>query len=123
MENIEKEKIEAGKELKEQVYPFNLLTNYEMTLAAMAEVEGGFWLRDDQKGIQKELSTRGAIEYFEKLKKSGAHPEDTDVIYTIYGNGGVSRWKLMGNGEVWFSEFHHQDKAKKAEERGFKIFR
>jgi len=118
------EKAEKNIESKEKVYPFNLLTNYEETLRAMAEVEGGSWLRDDQSIGQKESTTRGAIEYAEELlKKEQAKPEVTDVIYTIYGNGGVSRWKLMGNGEVWFSESHHPEKAKKAEERGFKIFR
>ncbi len=81
-------------------------------------------MRDDQSISQKEYTTRGAIEYARELmEKEKAIPEKTDVIYTIYGNSGVSRWKLMGNGEVWFSEFHHPEKAKKAEERGFKIFK
>lgn len=118
------EKAEINIESKEEVYPFNLLTNYEETLKAMAEVEGGSWLRDDQGSSQKESTTRGAIEHVkELLEKEHAKPEETDVIYTIYGNGGVSRWMLMGNGDVLFSEFHHSEKAKKAEEKGFKIFR
>jgi len=118
------EKAEINLESKEKVYPFNLLTNYEETLKAIAEVEGGSWLRIDQEGKNKENSTRDAVEHAKELLEiEKANLEPTAVIYDIYGNGGVSRWKLMGNGEVWFSEFHDLDKAKKAEERGFKIFR
>lgn len=39
-----------GVEEKEQPSKFNLLTNYEETIRAMAEVEGESWWNRDQEG-------------------------------------------------------------------------
>jgi hypothetical protein len=113
---------EAGREMKERPSKFNLLTNYEETTRAMAEVEGESWWNGDQKGKKTDYTTRGAVEHLARLNQRNAEAENDVVVFSVYGIGGVSRWMVMGDGEVRFSRFHDPEKAKKAEEAGFKIF-
>jgi hypothetical protein len=126
------EKFLEGKiEQKEQPSKFNLLTNYEETVRAMAEIEGEAWLSGDQESKKTDLTTRGAIEHLKRLagvdaefRADGIEPEEYDsAVYSVYGNGGWSRWMIMRDGEVRFSKFHDPDKAKKAEAVGFRIFK
>jgi len=112
----------AGVEQKEQPSKFNLLTNYEETIRAMAEVEGESWWNGDQKSKKMDYTTRGAVEHLKKLAERKTEVEKDVVVFSVYGTGGVSRWMIMSDGEVRFSRFHDPEKAKEAEKKGFKIF-
>jgi len=125
------EKLVEGKiEQKEQPSKFNLLTNYEETIRALAEVEGEAWFNGDQKKKNIENTTRGALEHLkrlaaldEELRSEGGEPEESEnAIYSVYGDGGWNRWMIMRNGEVRFSRFHNPEKSGEVETRGFKIF-
>ena len=117
------------KELKlegKENYPFNLLTNTEETIRALTDIEGDAWL-----SMQKLSVKRGDMEYtfqgaLDKLAKTEQEKEELKdkVIYTIYGNGGVTRWFVMGNGDIRFSEFHDplKNKIEKVRAMGFKVF-
>lgn len=111
-------------ESKEGESKFNLLANYDETVAAMSEVEGEGWLY--QNGKSDENNTTGALEHLKKLADRGMlSGEEEEVVYQIYGSGGSTRWNVMGNGEIRFSKTHSwitPEKTRKAEGLGFKIF-
>jgi hypothetical protein len=111
-------------ESKEGESRFNLLTNYDGTVAAIAEVEGEGWLY--QNGKSDGNNTTGAVEHLKKLVDHGMLPgEEDEIVYQIYGGGGSTRWNVMGNGEIRFSKTHSwitPEKTRKSEELGFKIF-
>ena len=125
------EKLSEGKiEERERPAKFNLLTNYEETIRAMAEVEGEAWFNKDQNSKKTDYTTRGAIEHLkrlaafdEELRSEGKEPEESgNAVYSVYGNGGWNRWMIMRNGEVKFSRFHNPQRAGEAEAKGFEIF-
>ncbi len=117
--------MENSLESRENIKEFNLLTNFEETINAMAEVEGQDWLLADQNDPDQSRCIGGAVEYLHKLHSEGLTDEylrENPVVTDIYGVGGYSRWFIMLNGEVRFSQHHHPEKAKKAEALGFKLF-
>jgi hypothetical protein len=120
--NVNIIELKRNSEKKEKNYPYNLLTNYNDTIEAMAEVEGQAWLNGDQNS-KNNNTTQGAVEHINKTVSQSSLVEDDDPVYVVYGNAGVSRWIIKANGEVWFSEFHDPEKAKKAAQKGFNLFK
>lgn len=101
---------------------YNLLTNFDETLRAMAEVEGH---EDWFKTSQSSSGTGSVRQALEQLKEWGdpKDQEESNALVDIYGSLGSNRWMVMRNGEVRFSRFHaNLEKIQKAEEMGFKIF-
>ena len=102
-------------ETRENQSGHNLLTNFDQTVDLIREVEGEAWYRSYINDVRVLL---------ERLKQSESEPEQ--VIGSFYGDGGVTRWTVLANGEVRFSAFHdtgdrEKTKTKKAEALGFKL--
>ena len=104
---------------KEKLTERNLLTNFDQTVELMRQIEGNAWYKnyiDDAKSM---------VEHLKELADSDLGPDD--VAGSIYGDGGVTRWMVMVNGEIRFSALHdtgdgRKIKTKKAEALGFKLF-
>ncbi len=102
--------------------PRNLISNFEETVLAIAELEGEYWLKMSKKA-EGEGSVKEALEYLRNNQGEDAPP------ISIYGGGGINRWMVKVDGSVEFSKHHAtrggQNDAgdiKKAQELGFKIF-
>ena len=99
---------------------YNLLTNFDMTVELIKQVEGEAWYRSYLKDVS------GIVERLKKhIQESSGVKVENLVFDSFYGDGGVSRWMVMQSGEVRFSGFHDQaDKIKleKVRALGFKIF-
>ena len=132
-----------------QAQEMNLLTNYDDTLLAMAEIEGEGWL-DQQLRVTEDtqLSVPNMLKHIRKKHEDLAEhekdletetdPEEIESIKhyldifgdledsvgdTIYGSGGWNRYIVKGTGEVLFSRLHSgTEDIEKAKELGFKIF-
>lgn len=110
----------------------NLLTNYDSTLLDMAEVEGESWLEEQLKSEPCDTNARGALEHLVKNKDYYApqcstkeEKEELGSVSEIYGSGGSTRWYVMGDGEVRYSEMHSLSmpgKLKRAQELGFELY-
>jgi hypothetical protein len=118
-------------ESKEAPAGRNLLTDYEGTFAAMAEVEGSeYWKNLNSK--DEEYSTIGAVKYLESLRQKGTRfggpsEDELPIVCEVYGDGGLTRWGVRIDGEVLFSEFHAkgpglEEKLEKAKRLGFKLY-
>ena len=104
---------------------YNLLTNLEATLDAMAEVEGSAaWKeRIQHSAADGEGTLKGALRSLREFVPEAIADEQENALYSIYGIGGSNRWMIMLDGEVQFSQFHaSREKTRKAREMGFKIF-
>lgn len=106
----------------------------------MAFIEGPSWLNTqinaDREVFEKGITEPAAIEEVAQYCIAGAlsclrnmSPEELaqepHIVYTIYGNGGESRYKVWSDGVVRMSRFHSRlqpDRIQKAEELGFEIF-
>lgn len=125
----------------------NLLSNYDNTLLAMADIEGESWLNKQLSSTEDSPFTvlqilkhlRVRVEEIEENKKDLEIETDPEEIAflekniktwtneivgdAIYGKDGINRWFVRGNGEVVFSKMHSSpEDCKKAEELGFEIF-
>ena len=124
----------------------NLLTNYDDTMLAMAELEGEWWFNrqleateDDEltvpnmlkhirrtqqeaKENMEELATATDPETIAYLKRMLDGWETDTVGGTIYGAGGWHRYMVQADGKVLYSGMHGREDAPKAEELGFEIF-
>ena len=113
--------------------PRNLLTSYDDTLLAMAEIEGESWLNRqfEQSG---EYSTLGALKEIQRrqqeFKEWQPDPEYPDgkpldlndtITTVVYGAGGWNRYVVRGTGEVMLSRGHASPAdIKLAEQLGFR---
>ena len=127
MENTEGQT--PSQEVEESGSRFNLLTNYEETLQAMAEIQGVAWLESQMREAPADLNVKGALAQLKMVAANGISPELNDgILTTIYGAGGGLRWGVTFSGEVKFSGFHiasgsqGQDQLEKAKALGFKIY-
>lgn len=92
----------------------NMRTHFEQTATAMADIEGLGWANNQ---LKEHESLSGALRYFEKHKE-----HERLSPYQIYGNGGINRWFVKGDGTVTFSEGHAlEDTVEKVKRRGFII--
>jgi hypothetical protein len=118
-----KEEIQIEKQEKPTM---NLLTNFDDTLQAMAEIEGYDWLVKELRLIEKKKNNNngdyyqclaGALEYLKKIREDieeETDPEEKkysldnfkDKIFVVYGSGGWNRWFVNGFGEVKYSKYH-----------------
>lgn len=97
--------------------PMNLLTNYDETLRALIAMEGQAWLdrqreyaRDYRKGVPHENDVDGVMASLQKGEGG-----------VIYGDGGVRRYIVDGNGKVFYSEHRGPRGTEKAKSLGFEI--
>ena len=94
----------------------NLLSNFESTVELIKKIEGEAWYRNTIKDVNAIV---------ERLKKLEPKPGPNVVVGSFYGDGGVTRWMIMGNGKVKFSASHdtvgEKIKTKKAQEFGFEL--
>lgn len=109
---------------------YNLLTNHDDTLLAMAEVEGidMFGRYDDRtastwlaRQIQEDTpySVIGMIKHLQKI---GTGHNDGFPVGTVYGSGGGNRWYVYRDGSLMFSRGHASREAKdRARQLGFEI--
>ncbi len=117
----------------------NLLKNPGPTIRAMAFIEGPAWLNQQtdaerivfERGITEPaaiedvagFSVIGALTHLHNLSPEEL-AEDPHIVYTIYGNGGISRYKVLSDGTVQFARFDARlepDRIKRACELGFEI--
>ena len=97
----------------------NLITNFDNTVELIQQVEGQSWYRSylqDVERLRKKIIETSEL---------GRDPET--VFGSFHGDGGVTRWMVMGNGEVRFSGSHdtgnrEKVKTKKALDLGFKLY-
>lgn len=105
--------------------PYNLRTDFEATMQAMAEVERGGWLRsnirvaenwEDASEGDRSASLEGARRWLATVDPS------EDRWHVVYGDGGVNRWYVHADGRVRFSKFHAiPEGLRRAEALGFWI--
>jgi len=114
----------------------NLLTAYDETLLAMAEIEGYGWLSvelDPKHPWSERDSVRSALKGLqhhrdanEKAKREGrdwAVLPETESVEEIYGAGGWNRWIVLLNGDVMLFGMHApQEMRERAKALGFRIF-
>jgi hypothetical protein len=105
-------------DIKEDLFENNLITNFDQTIELIRQIEGEAWFNGYLKDVKDIIS---------KLKESQTVPDPEEVFDSFNGDGGITRWMVMGNGEVRFSSFHDTgdpflSKTKKAQELGFKLF-
>ncbi len=99
-------------------YKYNLITNFDETLEAMAKLEGDHWLERVLEG--KNETFNDAIE---ALKEGpGMFDEPDDTVTSIYGDGGWNRYIVFFNGNVEYSKRHGPAQADDARVLGFKMF-
>jgi len=103
----------------------NLITEKDKVFKAMTELEGEQWSKiqgDDSDytfwGIRSQL--------VEMMEAAGLSVEDLHegIFETIYGAGGINRYPVRCNGNVFFSRYHcpFEETIKKAKELGFDVF-
>ena len=124
----------------------NLITNYDDTLLAMAELEGPGWLegalRDtDEQSVNfalkqiervnreiaeytKDLETEIYPEEVAFLKREIKHLQESTVSnVTIYGAGGDHRYFVKADGEVVYSAGHStRADVQNAKDLGFSLW-
>lgn len=107
----------------------NLLTNFEETLQAMAEIEGHGWLEMQKREAPHGQNINGALEQLKKWPDEASNPELKDtILIVVNGSGGGLRWGVTHSGEVKFSGFHvasgsqGQEQLEKAKALGFNIY-
>jgi hypothetical protein len=124
----------------------NLLTNYDDTMLAMAELEGEGWLnrqlsateddqltvpnmlkyiRRKQKDVEEdmaELATATDPKTIAYLERMLARWETDTVGDSIYGAGGWHRYIVQADGKDLYSAHHGRTDADKAAELGFEMF-
>lgn len=110
----------SNPEAENQPLQNNLLTDFSRTMDLIDEVEGA---------VYKKTRLANAQEAIAKLRKLLELPESSrpsaEICVATFTGDGITRWNLMGDGEVRFSGFHDQasgEKAKKAQKLGFKLF-
>jgi len=98
----------------------NLLTAFDETLGAMAEVEGNAWLQVQSQG--RGYSVPEALHRIRTVPLYGTNPDHYSCV--IYSAGGMSRWIVTGNGTVTFSKWHCHDRwtLRQVQELGFDLF-
>ena len=99
-------------ETEQEKLPLNLLTNYEETVQAIAEIEGNGWRKMSEES-PGEYSLGGILHHLKTSEWEGA--------YTLYGNGGWNRYYVSPDGTVRFSKAHGKKDAEHARELGFEI--
>lgn len=132
-----------ARDLKQSSKEMNLLTNYDDTLLAMAELEGEGWLETQLNAsksdwltvpcaIDKIRESQETIEEDRKALAVATDPKEINYLESmledaeeflageIYGSGGGHRYFVRVTGEVVFSEMHGLDScARKAKALGF----
>ena len=94
----------------------NILTNYEGTLEAMAKIEGQYW-KEGQKSTGSGYTLADALKSMQKFTD-----REPDHIFEFYGDGGINRWFLRGDGSVELSAQHaSEEDIVKAKLLGFKM--
>lgn len=117
--------------------PRNLITHYDDTLLAMAELEGEGWL-DHQlhTAPDREYDVPRAVAQVTRRQQDAKdwtpdpeYPNDKPpdlrdtVGDAIYGSGGWHRYFVRGTGDVIFSGMHASpENRKKAKELGFEVW-
>ena len=126
----------------------NLLTDYDDTLLAMAEIEGEGWLDRQLRATESDQITvpnmlkhirlrQQEIDEHEKDLEAETDPEEIEsikhyldifgdhrdfMINSIYGGGGWNRWFVRANGEVVLSRHHASSESiARAKELGFEV--
>ena len=104
--------------------PYNLRTNFDATVEAMAYVEQGGWLNSEKRIVERwDEADPGerlySLEGARRWLTEGAPGRQR----TIYGDGGVNRWFVYPDGRVKLSKFHANDARRlaRAQEKGFWI--
>ena len=105
--------------------PYNLRTNFDATVRAMAEVEKGGWLNSNRRTAEHwdETSESDRAVSLEAARRWLAEVDPVeDWQRTVYGDGGDNRWFVRADGSVWFSKFHaSREGLQRAQDRGFQI--
>ena len=121
---------------KERALSRNLLTAFDETMRAMAEIEGDWWLREKEEkpnmtniaGVIKFLQDTSSV----RARKDGGEIADAEerkeffrkmYAFQVYGGGGSNRWYVYPNGDVAFSGHHNPDERvrQKARALGFYV--
>lgn len=106
-------------ENREKISERNLLTNYEETVDAIAEIEGQSWKEGQNRDGKTTLSA------LKKLQSLVPDP-DRDLgmdVFTIYGMGGFNRYFVYPDGRIAFSDYQaRRGDSDKARALGFKVF-
>lgn len=131
-----------------QAQGMNLLTNYDDTLLAMAEIEGEGWLDRQLRATEDmQLTAPNMLKHirrkhedvaeYKKDLETETDPEEIKAIEhyldifgdledpvgdSIYGSGGWNRYIVRGTGEVLFSRQHGGEDTEKAKALGFNIW-
>lgn len=92
-------------------YQLNLITNREAVIQALIEMEGKEWFKTQETWGKNSIS--GA------LTDALTHSSGVGVIY---GFGGIHRYMVKKNGNVYYSEGHGHIAKDKAIELGYKFW-
>lgn len=114
---------------------YNILTNFDNTIQAMAEIEGYGWLekalhhdncRPSHECVQQALEDIKRFQDDQARYKSTPGDEwlikdpDDDIVAIIYGSGGWNRWQVFGSGRIQLSSLHsNRETNEKAKRLGF----
>jgi len=105
-------------------YKFNIITDPEWVILVLNELEGQW--NSASKEIEKAVQEIHNFIYPEldsELESKEEVIKRNPIVYTIYGPGGLNRYKIKLNGDIEFSEFHAtKEDLKKAKELGMPIF-
>lgn len=96
----------------------NLLTNSDEAIEAFAEVEGEDWTLWSMDQTDSFTSIAGATKWLWNL------PDGVDldhVLFTIYGPGGIHRYFVDADGEVFYGKFYGMSGKLRATDAGFAI--
>ncbi len=104
----------SWEERKDKIPPRDLLDHFKETANAIADMEGPDWVNNQ---LQEGFSLLGALKYLEEHKDD----DPKDVIYEIYGDKGMNRWFVTGDGKVFFSKENGKYSGGKALRRGFEM--
>jgi|GEM_PF-6273526 len=123
----------------------NLLTNYDDTMLAMAELEGEGWLDEQLNATESdELTVPNMLKYIKRAHREteenkaelAVATDPDDIAYlkrmlnrletntvgdAIYGTGGWHRYMVRENGKVLYTVSHGRTDAEKAKELGFEF--
>jgi len=102
----------------------------ESVVEAITSVEGAAWKDSDSRSGESEGTVRAALLRIEQQRASLTDEESAEnpIVATIYGQGGINRYKVRLNGEVLFSGFHNRQSVgggrslEKAQAAGFTVY-
>jgi len=96
----------------------NLLTDADRAIEALAEVEGEDWTLWSMDQEQSSVSIAAAFRWLWDL------PDDGDLdsaLFTIYGPGGIHRYFVNADGEVFYGLMYGPSSREEARLAGFEM--